>query len=630
MATPEQLIADARGYASEVAGNAQRALSEAQARIGAVGYIIPNPEEVDVGDIHGPDGLPDAPGVADRSLNLPPAPTAPPEFQDIGELNISTTPRLTARAPTLVMPSRPGQVPRFTAELPPINTDVEFPELPPQLVNPILPEPTIADRPVPIKPDVILPQFNGTVPRLTAEAPTELDRRMEEMYRSMAPGMIATLNGEVDRFIQQINPEFPAQMARIEAQLSKYLAGGTGFNPAVEDAIYERGRDKGTAEYLRTERAAWAGAAARGFTIPDAAALGSSLLARQGLADNQARQATDIVIKQAEIEQANLQFAVTQSVNVRQWIFQGALSYHSNLIQINGQALEYAKTVLGMLIESYNLQLKAYSAQLEGLRAEVAVYEALMKGALSLIDLYKAEIDALQALTQVDVAKVGILRARVDVLQALANVYKTRIDAVVSKAELEKLKLEKFGMQVNVYRAQIDANNAEWGGYKAALDGNGSLVNLYTGQVQAFGVEMSGFRTEVDAKAKVIETRAAANKALLEQHDSALRTYETIVRAQGEVARMHTDVDKTKISAWSAEVQARLGYATANADVYRTRANVAIHNANSRMQAQDLQQKSMLSFQTAVVNLANTNADVYGRMANAALSGMNSVVSKGE
>ena len=215
-------------------------------------------------------------------------------------------------------------------------------------------------------------------------------------------------------------------------------------------------------------------------------------------------------------------------------------------------------------------------------------------------------------------------------LQALANVYKTRIDAVVSKAELEKLKLEKFGMQVNVYRAQIDANNAEWGGYKAALDGNGSLVNLYIGQVQAFGVEMSGFRTEVDAKAKVIETRAAANKALLEQHDSALRTYETIVRTQGEVARMHTEVDKTKISAWSAEVQARLGYATANADVYRMRANVAIHNATSRMQAQDLQQKSMLSFQTAVVNLANTNADVYGRMANAALSGMNSVVSKGE
>ena len=214
--------------------------------------------------------------------------------------------------------------------------------------------------------------------------------------------------------------------------------------------------------------------------------------------------------------------------------------------------------------------------------------------------------------------------------QALANVYKTRIDAVVSKAELEKLKLEKFGMQVNVYRAQIDANNAEWGGYKAALDGNGSLVNLYTGQVQAFGVEMSGFRTEVDAKAKVIETRAAANKALLEQHDSALRTYETVVKTRGEVARMQIEVDKTKLSAWSAEVQARLGYATANADVYRTRANVAIHNANSRMQAQDLQQKSMLSFQTAVVNLANTNADVYGRMANAALSGMNSVVSKSE
>lgn len=628
MATPEQLISDARNYASSVLVDAQRALNEANARIGAIGFIDPNPDEVDVGDIGGPEAAPPMPSISERSLGLPAEPAAPPEFQDISELEAGAAPKLDAKMPTLFVPNRPGAVPSFTGRLPVINTDVEFPEPPPQLLNPNLPDPDIPDRPAPVKPDIVVPQFNGKVPEFTAKAPTDLPQQLEDIYNRMSPGMVAYLEDHVDRLIRTYNPRFHEQMASIEAQLARYLDGGTGFQPAVEDAIYERGRDKVTAEYLRTERAAWAGAAARGFTIPDAVALGSTLLARQGVADNMARQSTDIVIKQAEIEQANLQFAVTQSANIRQWIFQGALSYHQNLIQINGQALDYAKAVVGMVVEAYNIQVEAYKAMLEGLRAEVAVYETLMKGVLALIEIYKAEIDALQALTQVDVAKINVLRARVDVLQALASVYKTRVEAVVEKASLEKLKIEKFGMEVTAYRAQVDANVAEWGGYKAQWDGNNAMVGVYTAQVQAHGANMNGFRTEIEAKARTIEAQVSANKGKADQHDAALRTYETVVRTRGDVARTQIEMDKTKLSAWSAEVQAKLGYANANADVYRTRANTAIHNAKSRMDAQVLLQKSMESLQANIAQLANTAAKVHGDIANAALSGMNSVVSK--
>ena len=630
MATPEQMIDDARNYASDITSNAQRALDSASALIGAIGYIIPNPEEVDVGDLSGPGSAPSAPSLAERNLDLPPAPDAAPVFQEIGDLDIRAVPTLRAKMPTLTNPSKPSELAPFNARMPVINTDVQFPDPPSQLENPNLQEPDIPDRPVPVKPDVILPQFNGTVPKFNAEAPTDLPEKIAQIYRDATPGMIATLNGEVDRLIRDYNPEFHTQMARIETQLAKFLAGGTGFNSAVEDALYERARDKGTAEYLRTERAAWAGAAARGFTIPDGAALGGSLLARQGLSDNLARQATEIVIKQAEIEQQNLQFAVQQSSSLRTTMFQAALSYHGNLIQINGQSLDYAKAVLGMIVQSYQLQLEAYRALLEGLKAEVQVYEVLMKGALALIDIYKAEIDALQALTQVDVAKINVLRARVDVMQALANVYRTRVDAIISKAELEKLKIEQFGMQVNAYRATVDAKNSEWTGYRAALDGNASQVSLYTGQVQAYNVEMNGFQTEVNAKAKVIEVKAASNKALMDQHDSALRTYETVVRTRGDVARTQIEMDKTKISAWSAEVQASLGYASTSAEVYRVRANTAIHNASARFQAQELQQKSMQSLQSSIAGLANSASNIYASQANAALSGLNSVVSKGD
>ena len=47
----------------------------------------------------------------------------------------------------------------------------------------------------------------------------------------------------------------------------------------------------------------------------------------------------DIAVKQAEIEQANLQFAVTQSMNLRQVALQATQAWAGNLLQINGHPL---------------------------------------------------------------------------------------------------------------------------------------------------------------------------------------------------------------------------------------------------------------------------------------------------
>ena len=42
-----------------------------------------------------------------------------------------------------------------------------------------------------------------------------------------------------------------------------------------------------------------------------------------------------------------------------------ALCYHSNLVQINGQALDYGKAVVAAIVEVYNLQVRAFGARLD-------------------------------------------------------------------------------------------------------------------------------------------------------------------------------------------------------------------------------------------------------------------------
>lgn len=629
MSTPEILINDARGYASNLLDTANSIMGTAGNRLSNIGYIIPTVPAINLENRPTVPTMPAVPDMLDQALELPPDPGEAPAYQDVGDLNICTEPRLQAQVPNFVDPARPGQLAEFTTQLPTINTSAQFPEPPPALdVAPA--EPQLSDYAVPVKPQIDMPTFDKAVPTFDKAAPQDLPGQFQALYRDMSPGMVAVLDDQVDRLIRTYNPEFHPAMARIEAQLNRYLDGGTGFNPAVEDALYERARDKGHAELQRMQLSAWSAASARGFTLPGSTVAAALQDARQAHADNLARQATEIVVKQAELEQANLQFAVERSSSLRMDVFRAALSYHSNLIQINGQAINVAQQIIALVVEGFNAEVKAFQARLEAWRAEVQLFETRLKAALAAIDIYKAEIDALQALVQVDTAKVNIYRAKIDVLQALTQVYRTRIDAVLGQAEYEKLKLEVYRTQVQAYSARVDAKNSEWAGYRAALEGNNAKANLYSARVQAYSVEMSGFKTGVEAKVEVLRAQAARNAALASQYETSVRAYSVMVGARGEVARTRLNMEGQKYDAFRADVQARLGYAQASSTVYNAIASTEIEKARMVMQAQDGHLRSLGALQGNIASVASSLAGTYGSTAAAALAGMNSVVSQSD
>lgn len=629
MATAEQLIDDARGYAQGVLTEAQAALAAAANSITGVGYLAPVIELEDPGDPPQSPDMPTMPTLQGADFGLPTGPGAAPQYQDIGAIDLSGAPVQTAVAPVLTMPARPTEAAPFTGVLPAINTDgYDFPEPPDQLVNPVFPEPEITDRPVPVKPDVVLPVFDKAAPVFNATAPDDLAGAMERSYRDISPTMSAVLDGQVDALLAKYCPRYHSSMETLELRLAKLMEGGSGFSGDVERAVLERAKDRDLGEYRRVRDAAWADAADRGFTLPTGALLAAQARARQAASDNIARANTEIVIKQAELEQQNLQFTISTSLNLRQSILSAMLGFHGNLVQINGQALDYAKTVAALLVEAYNTQVKAFSAQLDAWRAEAAVYETRLKGALALIDLYKAEIDALQALTQVDVARVNVYRARIDSLQALANVYRTRIDAIVSRSQLEKLKLDLFGAQVQAYSAMTQAKANEWSGYRAAIDGEETKVRLFGAQVQADAQTVAIWRGKIDAQSEAVRAAAITNDSRARQYESAWRAYTATVSARGEVARTKLENERQELLAFQAESQAKSTFAQTAAAMYRARADVQIGYADVRLKAQLATADSMRNFQSALAGLANTNAELYSRTAGMAMGGLNSILLK--
>jgi len=420
----ETLISQAQGYAATIANQANSAMQSASNAVLAVGYSIPNFYPVALPSTPPPDVSLSVPVMDTVTLDLPDEPAGSLVFQDISTFDSGVAPTFSATMPTVTLPTEPSQVAQFTGTAPAIDTSIAFPSPPAELLNPLIQAPTLTDRDEPDKPQTALPAFTAMTPLDNTSAPTDLEARFSNAYANATPGTVAMLDGYVDAMLAKFNPRFAEQMSAIENQLAKYLQGGTGLNPAVENAIYERARDKNTAEARRVRESAMREAAANGFTIPSGATLAIIRQARQDGADNNARAAGEIVVQQAEMEQKNLQFAVTTSAGLRTALLNAAMGYHQNLISINGQSLEYAKTVLSSIIEVYNTAVKAFGLKLDAYRAEAAVFETKLKSAMAGMELYRMEIAALEALANVDKAKVDVYRARIESLTSLSNVYR--------------------------------------------------------------------------------------------------------------------------------------------------------------------------------------------------------------
>lgn len=622
------LINKGQAYANTLVDAATLALDDATDAVNGIGFVDPGYEPVTLPDTPPSTISLDLPVFDTITLDLPAEPAEALTFQDISPISAGAAPTLSATAPTITLPTAPSQTPQFNEVAPTLNTNLVFPTPSSELTNPLLTAPVLADRVEPTKPMTNLPGFSAVVPEDTTVAPTNLDVAFDANYRSASATTIAMINGQVDAELTKLNPRYTEQMGKIEDQLATYLAGGTGLNPTIENAIYERAKDKNLSEARRVRNAAFNDLAGRGFTMPTGSLLSAEQQARQNGSDNLARAGVEIAVMQAEMEQKNLQFAVTTSATIRQWVVSATLSYMQNLITINGQALDYAKSILGAVIEVYNASVKAFNARLDAYKAQAVVYETQLKSAMAGIELYRIEIQALEALTQVDKAKVDVYRARIDSLTALAAVFREQVNAVLGQVTLEKAKMELFEAKVQAYSAIVQGKNVEWQGYRAAVEGQTALSSIYNSQIQGYVAQTGAYKTGIEAQSEVVRAQAMTNQARATQYNATLDGYKTVVSTRGEVARIQLENQRQTIAAFDSQVRFELGKAQTANEYYKATSNVAIANADFRIKSALGLAESRRGFQSVIAQLASTNASIHGQVGASALSGLNSLASE--
>mgnify|MGYP006318495651 CR=1 FL=1 len=624
----ESLIESARNYADTIVSQADSAMDSTTSTVAAVGFVVPVPHPVTFGEEPPQSTDLTLPEHADIVFEVPPEPINDLVFQDMDPVDLTGQPdAFTGDRPTYEAPVKPSQLKDFTESLQPLNTQFVFPDPPAELMRPDVIAPVLVERTEPTRiGTVTMPGFTAVLPVDETQVPTDHKDQFEAAYKSQSTEMVTAIEGQVDAMLAKRNPQFATQMAAIEAQLTRYLAGGTGLNTAVENAIYERSKTKTDSEARRIQEAALADFAARGFTMPAGALAGAMQRARQAGADNNAQAAREIVVMQAEMEQKNLQFAVTTSTGLRTAMVQATLSYHQNLPAINGQALEYAKSVLGAIIVLYNTQVRMYSQQLDAYKAEASAYDVKVRAAMAQVERYLAEVKGLEAMTQVDRARVDIYRARIDALTSYAAVYRAQIEATQGRVGLEKLKLDIFQTHVQAYTAQVQGKNAEWQGYNAAIGGQTAKINAYTAEVQAYNAEYQGYKVRLDAQNESMRYRVAHNQAKATQYQSAVTAFKTVVDARGAVASTKLAVQRQDLVAFQEEVARAVADANVKHQYYTVKSNVDLQNEANSMQAQIQDANSRREYGKAIAQLGTANANIYSSLANSAMSGMNTLV----
>jgi hypothetical protein len=623
------LIDAAQGYASNALAAGVNAMNGAIGLLEGLGRTISN-QKIPVVDIKIPS--PEVPGevplYTGSHFSVDPFSVVTPTLLTIPAYQAPTGP---GNAPTVLPyndPIQPSGEPdaSLLQGAPTINTSFVFPTMP-DLEGEIagIIAPVIIPITIPAAPNYSAPTFSGQAPVFNAVQPTGLDDSFRANYATISPVFIATVNTQLDAFLDREFPGFRSGMAAIETRLATYLSGGTALTPAVENAIVNRTLAKTNADAKRAAQESWGKAARAGFTVPTPLLLSQQQDIDQSRRAENAKAATEIAVKQAELEQSNLQFAVKQSTDLRKIAIDAGMSYYTGLVSINQQAIEYARNIMDAVVKAFDIAARYAEVQARIYEADANVYRAQLDGALAVLKAYESTVRGLEAQATVNKVQIEAYTARIQAVQAEANVFRAAVDAVVAEAGLQRILVELYDSKVKAYGSEVNAYTARWNGYAAAVKGQEAKMAVSVAQARVFGEQVTAFSAQVSANAKVVEIASKTNEQLVNTYKAQVEAYGALEHAKAESVHIDVEAYTATLASWKAGAEAITEKNKATIAQYELAFRGLV--AESHIILELLQEQHKLDYERVqgVSQVSQTIGRVYGDLAMSAMSGMNTL-----
>lgn len=412
-----------------------------------------------------------------------------------------------------------------------------------------------------------LPVFNADVPVLTATEPSIREYIPGTSYTSaLLEGLKATL-------------------------LDRITTGGTGLTQEVENAIWDRGRER-EARSAADAVLAVDQMESLGYAFPPGAFLDARLKITTEMDYVNRGHSREVMIKSAELMLDNVKHALTTST-----AFEEMQVTANN--QVETRLFEAAKYATEAGISIYNAKVQAYASLVNVYEAKVRAYTAQIQGETAKVDAYRATIAAEEAKAQINTALVQQYRVQADVALSNIEVYKAEIAGIQAKADIERTKVMVFGEQVRGYTAQISAYTAGVEGFRATVQAEATKSEAYKSQVDAFAARVQAVTAIVNARVAAYQGKIAGKTAEYDGYRAAIAGESARVDAIAKRSGVTADAFKAQVSAvgsynevltkqWSATIdqQARISeigvsVAKANAELYVTTRSLALDAAKT-------------------------------------------------
>lgn len=373
--------------------------------------------------------------------------------------------------------------------------------------------------------------------------------------------------------------------------LTRIQDGGTGLSPDVENAIWDRGRER---EY-KSQADAIAKLEqmeAMGFAFPPGVYMDARLKIITETDAALKGHSREVMIKQAELEQVNIQKALDQAV-----VLEGKFLDQWNATE--QRRFETAKYQTEAQVSIFNAKVEAFKGMLDAYRAKVQVFEARIRAETQKIEVYRAQVAAEQAKAEVNKALVEQYKIASDIALSTIDIFKAKVEAIRTKAEIEKLKIEVFREQISAFTAKVNAYTSQVEAYKAG-------TTAEVAKQDAFKSKVSAYTAQVEAASKVIDARVALLKGQIDVKQAEYDGYKSAI--QGETAR----------------VQGLAAYNTALTDQYKADAQVSSSYNDAltkqwQAQVEYIRGKAEVASQVAKMNsdliISGANVEIEGAKA---------------
>jgi len=514
------------------------------------------------------------------------SPAAPTAFTDTLTITDLMPAPFDDSPPTLTFGSAPAAFSELAPDAPAINLSYVDPTLSISLPA----TPNLLSISVTPFDGVTMPTFTATDPVLALTAPSVREYVPGSQYTSaLLTSVAATLQDRIEN-------------------------GGTGLNSDVENAIWDRGRER---EY-RAQRDAIADLErmeSLGYALPPGTYLDARIKITTETDYALRGHSREVMIKQAELEQSN----VLAALQTAQQLEGQMLNYTNSVEQRLFDATKYA-TEAGISI--YNAQVQAYASLVDVYKTKVQIYTAQIQAEMSRVEAYKAQIEAEKVKADVNTALVSQYKAMAEVSLSNIEIYKAQIAGIQTKAEIEKTKIEIYGEQVKAYGAKINAYTAGVEGFRATLQAEQTKQQVYQSQVEAYSAK-------VTAAAKQVDSRIAAFRGQIDAKNIELEKYKATV--QGETARVQAIVSNNSslADAYKAEVSGVSSYNEVLTKQWQALLDQNQRTAEIGISAAKANAELYVTTRNVASDAAKVGAQVHAQIAAAALNAINWSVSYG-